>query len=161
APSPETAPKPTPQPEPKPTPKPTPQLKPTPQPEPTPQPKPQAETTARPGGRDGIRPPSHFSPTVRRALREGAPAPQSREPQPELPPPPFAPGDAVEIVPMSPLRKRIAERLVQAQHTAAILTTFNEIDMSSVMALRARYQDAFGEKHGIKLGFMSFFARAC
>ena len=66
-----------------------------------------------------------------------------------------------EVVPMSPLRRRIAERLVEAQHTAAILTTFNEVDMSYIMALRAKYQDDFVKKHGIKLGFMSFFAAAC
>jgi 2-oxoglutarate dehydrogenase E2 component (dihydrolipoamide succinyltransferase) len=62
---------------------------------------------------------------------------------------------------MTPIRKRIAERLVAAQHTAAILTTFNEVDMSAVMALRARFQEPFQAKHGVKLGFMSFFARAC
>ena len=70
-------------------------------------------------------------------------------------------GEGEERVPMTPLRKRIAERLVQAQHTAAILTTFNEIDMSAVMALRAEHKDRFKQKHGINLGFMSFFARAC
>ena len=64
-----------------------------------------------------------------------------------------------EIVPMSPFRRRIAERLVESQQTAAILTTFNEIDMSSVMALRKQHQDAFSEKYGIKLGFMSFFIK--
>lgn len=63
--------------------------------------------------------------------------------------------------PMSRIRKRIAERLVQAQHTAAILTTFNEIDMSAAMALRAQHKDAFQKKYGVGLGFMSFFARAC
>jgi len=62
---------------------------------------------------------------------------------------------------MSRLRKRIAERLVQAQHTAAILTTFNEIDMSAVMALRAAQKERFQKRHGVALGFMSFFARAC
>ncbi len=62
---------------------------------------------------------------------------------------------------MSRIRKRIAERLVAAQHTAAILTTFNEIDCSGIMALRAQYKDRFQQKHGIGLGFMSFFARAC
>lgn len=66
-----------------------------------------------------------------------------------------------ERVPMSRLRQRIAERLVQAQHTAAILTTFNEVDMSAVLALRTRYKQKFTEKHGVALGFMSFFARAC
>ncbi len=62
--------------------------------------------------------------------------------------------------PMSMLRRRIAERLVQAQSTAAILTTFNEIDMTAVMALRAQYKDGFKEKYGISLGFMSFFVKA-
>lgn len=61
---------------------------------------------------------------------------------------------------MSPLRARIAQRLVAAQQEAAMLTTFNEADMSAVMALRAKYQDEFVRKHGIKLGFMSFFAKA-
>jgi 2-oxoglutarate dehydrogenase E2 component (dihydrolipoamide succinyltransferase) len=61
---------------------------------------------------------------------------------------------------MSPLRQRIAERLVAAQHEAAMLTTFNEVDMSAVMALRAKHQDDFVKKHGIKLGFMSFFTKA-
>ena len=61
---------------------------------------------------------------------------------------------------MSPLRQKIAQRLVAAQHEAAMLTTFNEVDMSAVMALRAKYQDDFVKKHGLKLGFMSFFAKA-
>ncbi len=69
--------------------------------------------------------------------------------------------DDVRIVPMNRIRQRIAERLVQAQHTAAILTTFNEIDMSRVIDLRARHKDAFERTHGVKLGFMSLFARAC
>jgi len=62
---------------------------------------------------------------------------------------------------MSRLRKRIAERLKQAQNTAAMLTTFNEVDMSRVMALRSTYKDTFEKKHGVKLGFMSFFVKAC
>jgi 2-oxoglutarate dehydrogenase E2 component (dihydrolipoamide succinyltransferase) len=61
---------------------------------------------------------------------------------------------------MTPLRQKIAQRLVQAQHQAAMLTTFNEVDMSAVMALRAKYQDDFVKKNGLKLGFMSFFAKA-
>ncbi len=69
--------------------------------------------------------------------------------------------EPVEIVPMSSLRRRIAARLVEAQQTAAILTTFNEVDMSGVMALRERYQDRFSKKYDIKLGFMGFFAKAC
>src|SRR5207237_9661815 len=62
---------------------------------------------------------------------------------------------------MSSIRQRIAERLVAAQHTAAILTTFNEADMSAVMALRTRYKELFQKKHGVGLGFLSFFVRAC
>jgi 2-oxoglutarate dehydrogenase E2 component (dihydrolipoamide succinyltransferase) len=65
-----------------------------------------------------------------------------------------------DAVPMSPLRKKIAERLVQAQQTAALLTTFNEVDMSAVMALRSEYKDAFEKKYGVRLGFMSFFVKA-
>jgi 2-oxoglutarate dehydrogenase E2 component (dihydrolipoamide succinyltransferase) len=61
---------------------------------------------------------------------------------------------------MSPLRRKIAQQLVAAQHTAAILTTFNEADMSAVMRLRSEMQDAFTKEHGIKLGFMSFFIKA-
>ena len=66
-----------------------------------------------------------------------------------------------ERVRMTRLRKRIAERLKEAQNTAAMLTTFNEVDMSAVMELRKQYQDGFVKKHGIKLGFMSFFVKAC
>lgn len=65
-----------------------------------------------------------------------------------------------EVVAMSPLRRKIAERLVSAQQTAAILTTFNEVDMSAVMELRSKYGKSFLEKHGVKLGFMSFFVKA-
>jgi len=65
-----------------------------------------------------------------------------------------------QIVPMTPIRRRIAERLVEAQKTAALLTTFNEVDMSAVIALRKEHQEAFQAKHGIKLGFMSFFVKA-
>lgn len=61
---------------------------------------------------------------------------------------------------MTPLRRRIAQRLVNAQQTAAILTTFNEVDMSAVMNLRKQYKDKFVDKHGVKLGFMSFFVKA-
>jgi 2-oxoglutarate dehydrogenase E2 component (dihydrolipoamide succinyltransferase) len=61
---------------------------------------------------------------------------------------------------MTRLRKRIAERLKEAQNTAAMLTTFNEVDMTAVIALRERYQDTFTRKHGVKLGFMGFFVKA-
>jgi 2-oxoglutarate dehydrogenase E2 component (dihydrolipoamide succinyltransferase) len=70
-------------------------------------------------------------------------------------------GPREEKVKMSRLRRRIAERLKEAQNTAAMLTTFNEADMSAVLAMRARLQDSFVKKHGIKLGFMSFFVKAC
>jgi 2-oxoglutarate dehydrogenase E2 component (dihydrolipoamide succinyltransferase) len=63
-------------------------------------------------------------------------------------------------VPMTRLRARIAERLVQAQSTQALLTTFNEVDLTAVQELRARYKDSFEKKHGVKLGFMSFFVKA-
>jgi 2-oxoglutarate dehydrogenase E2 component (dihydrolipoamide succinyltransferase) len=64
-------------------------------------------------------------------------------------------------VPMTTIRKKIAQRLVEAQHNAAILTTFNEIDMSAVMAAREKYKDKFKEAHGVGLGFMGFFVKAC
>lgn len=77
---------------------------------------------------------------------------------------PFLPPEAgqseEEAVPMSPFRRTIAERLVASQHQAALLTTFNEIDMSGVQALRAEVQEEFRAKHGVKLGLMSFFVRA-
>jgi len=64
-----------------------------------------------------------------------------------------------EFVPMSPIRRRIAERLVQAQQSAALLTTFNEVDMSEVIALRQKHREAYLERYGVKLGFMSFFVK--
>jgi len=95
----------------------------------------------------------------------GAPAaaalPAAGVPQTKRPPAVPAATAAEERVPLTRLRKRIAERLVAAQHTAAILTTFNEVDMSAVSALRAQHKDRFEKRHGVKLGFMSFFARAC
>jgi len=66
----------------------------------------------------------------------------------------------VERVPMSPMRRTIARRLVQAQQTAAMLTTFNEVDMTEIIAMRKRYQERFVARYGIKLGFMSFFVKA-
>ena len=72
-----------------------------------------------------------------------------------------ATGAREERVKMSRLRRRIAERLKEAQNTAAMLTTFNEVDMTAVMALRSTYRDAFEKRHGVKLGFMSFFVKAC
>src|SRR6185295_18882543 len=69
-------------------------------------------------------------------------------------------GRPEQRVPMSRLRQRVAERLVQSQSTAAILTTFNEVNMQPVMALRKTYQERFEKEHGVKLGFMSFFVKA-
>jgi 2-oxoglutarate dehydrogenase E2 component (dihydrolipoamide succinyltransferase) len=74
--------------------------------------------------------------------------------------PPRASGEREERVKMTRLRRRIAERLKEAQNSAAMLTTYNEADMSAVMALRQRYRDSFEKKHGIRLGFMSFFVKA-
>jgi len=89
------------------------------------------------------------------------PAPQrAPAPRPAAPSGPRPRADREERVRMTPLHKRVAERLVQAQATAAMLTTFNEVDMGEVMALRKTYQDQFVKKHGVKLGFMSFFVRA-
>lgn len=88
-----------------------------------------------------------------------SPAPSTASPPAPTPRAPVG-DEPVEIVPMTNLRRRIAERLVEAQSTAAILTTFNEIDMSAVMALRERYQERFAKKYGIKIGFMSFFVKA-
>jgi len=82
-----------------------------------------------------------------------APAPKASAPRAEDP--------REERVRMTRLRKRIAERLKEAQNTAAMLTTFNEVDMTALNAARAQYKDGFEKKHGVKLGFMSFFVKAC
>ena len=129
-------------------------------------------------------PPQGFArvmPSARRALKERGLKQEDVEPSgpggrllkedvlrhDEIPPAPAPtgvrapePSGGEEIVPMSPFRRRVAERLLQAQTQAALLTTFNEIDMTNVMALRKQHQDAFQEKYSIKLGFMSFFVKA-
>ncbi len=99
------------------------------------------------------------------AVSTPAPAPVSAKPS--LPPvsapvaaDSAATGRSEERVPMSRLRARVAERLVQAQQTAAILTTFNEVNMQAVIDLRSKYRDRFEKEHGVRLGFMSFFVRA-
>jgi 2-oxoglutarate dehydrogenase E2 component (dihydrolipoamide succinyltransferase) len=109
---------------------------------------------------------------VTRGRPEAAPEPtrEVREQPAAEPPPPApaaraperreAPAGREERVKMTRLRRRIAERLKEAQNTAAILTTYNEADMSAVMALRSRYRDVFEKKHGVRLGFMSFFVKA-
>ncbi|MDF3073277.1 MAG: dihydrolipoyllysine-residue succinyltransferase [Alphaproteobacteria bacterium] len=93
-----------------------------------------------------------------------ASAPAAAAPKPAAPAQPSGPranAAREERVRMSRLRKRIAERLKEAQNTAAMLTTFNEVDMSAIMGLRERVKDQFEKKHGAKLGFMSFFVKAC
>lgn len=91
-------------------------------------------------------------------LEKGKPS-VSSTPSP-APRPTRNPGERETVVPMTRLRKAVADRLVTAQHTAAILTTFNEVDMSAVMAIRSQYKDKFKEEHNVGLGFMSFFTKA-
>ncbi|MFM9469975.1 2-oxo acid dehydrogenase subunit E2, partial [Streptomyces scabiei] len=74
---------------------------------------------------------------------------------------PTAPGARAQSrVPMTRLRQRVAQRLVEAQSTQALLTSFNEVDLGAVMELRTRYKDRFEKENGVKLGFMSFFVKA-
>ncbi|HUN50679.1 MAG TPA: 2-oxoglutarate dehydrogenase complex dihydrolipoyllysine-residue succinyltransferase [Candidatus Sulfotelmatobacter sp.] len=96
---------------------------------------------------------------VLEALARPAAPPSVKAPAAPTGPRPFA--DREERVRMTRLRKRIAERLKEAQNTAAMLTTFNEVDMSHLMAARSQYKDSFEKKHGVRLGFMSFFVKAC
>ncbi len=100
-------------------------------------------------------------------VADGKPAPAAAEPTPaaaaeqrEEPSAQAAPAAREERVRLSRRRRTIARRLVEAQHEAAMLTTFNEVDMGAVMELRARHRDTFKERHGVKLGFMSFFVKA-
>ncbi|MEX1148277.1 MAG: 2-oxoglutarate dehydrogenase complex dihydrolipoyllysine-residue succinyltransferase [Sphingomonadales bacterium] len=86
---------------------------------------------------------------------------EARDSAPAAAPVPARDGDLEERVPMTRLRKRIAQRLKDAQNTAAMLTTYNEVDMSAVMEVRNRYKDMFERKHGVRMGFMSFFVKAC
>ncbi|GAC1403540.1 MAG: 2-oxoglutarate dehydrogenase complex dihydrolipoyllysine-residue succinyltransferase [Novosphingobium sp.] len=94
--------------------------------------------------------------------KQASPAPAATAPAPaSTPAAPAATGERrEERVRMTRLRQTIAKRLKSAQETAALLTTFNDVDMSAVMAARDKYKDAFEKKHGVKLGFMSFFAKA-
>jgi 2-oxoglutarate dehydrogenase E2 component (dihydrolipoamide succinyltransferase) len=108
------------------------------------------------------------------AVGRAAPAAPAPAVAPAKPAPAVAPRTTAAVAPLpatrgsraerevliSPIRQRIAERLVTAQHDAALLTTFNEVDMSEVMALRNKFKDTFHERYGVKLGFMSFFVRA-
>lgn len=89
------------------------------------------------------------------------PAAPARPAAAAKPAPVAAAGRTEQRVPMTRLRTRIAQRLVEAQATQALLTTFNEVDMHALNELRGRYKDAFEKKHGVRLGFMSFFVKAC
>lgn len=108
---------------------------------------PRAETAATRGETQKPAPPQ----------RAGQPSPQGSDAPRETG---ASKGRPEEVVPMSKLRRTVAERLVEAQRNAALLTTFNEIDMSGVMALRKEHGEAFQKKYGVKLGFMSFFVKA-
>jgi len=144
-----------------------------------------ATQSSRPETRPGASEPT-LMPAARRAMAQAGLGPQQVEPsgpggrvlkedvqraaagiisRAQAPAPEQAPAATTgprheEAVPMSMLRKRVAQRLVEAQQTAAMLTTFNEADLSAVLQLRKEYNDAFEKKHGIKLGFMSFFVKA-
>jgi 2-oxoglutarate dehydrogenase E2 component (dihydrolipoamide succinyltransferase) len=123
------------------------------------------ESAPAPAAKTAEAPPPAAAPVAAAAPQvkpAAAPAPEVKA----APPPvttvraPAAAAGRVTRKKMSPLRKKIADQLVSAQRTAAILTTFNECDMSNVMALRSKLQDSFVAKHGVKLGFMSFFIKA-
>ena len=123
-------------------------------------------------GAEGVQGAPSKESTQRTASAPGTPTGPSTPPVPSAPAVPSAPtGPSApsapaghreeQRVPMTRLRARIAERLVEAQHAAAMLTTFNEVDMSAVMSARSRYGELFKRRHGVKLGFMSFFIKAC
>lgn len=97
---------------------------------------------------------------VLKHLEQGAAAKKKTAPGVASPQPAENKGEREKVVPMSRLRQAIARRLVEAQHTAAILTTFNEVDMSQVMNLRSEFKEKFEKNHQVRLGFMSFFVKA-
>jgi 2-oxoglutarate dehydrogenase E2 component (dihydrolipoamide succinyltransferase) len=97
-----------------------------------------------------------------RAQQSAPVAAQAPSPTPlQAPPPPRPPQEREERVRMTRLRQTIARRLKEAQESAAMLTTFNEVDMGAVMAMRSHYKDVFEKRHGVRLGFMSFFVKSC
>ena len=145
--------------------------------------KPATEPKAAPAPSEGRDPSSpHVMPAAARALAETRVQPETVKPtgpggrvlkedvlratdakaptEPAKPAPPSVGDRQDEVVPMSRLRRTVAERLVQIQQTAALLTTFNEVDMSAIMALRTEFGEVFLKKHNVKLGFMSFFVKA-
>ncbi|MEX0742141.1 MAG: 2-oxoglutarate dehydrogenase complex dihydrolipoyllysine-residue succinyltransferase [Phycisphaeraceae bacterium] len=140
-----------------------PKKRPEPEAEPEPSPKPSAAATASAGPdrsddrgierrTEKATPPQDAGPAQPLALREAEVEKAQQQSAVD--------GREEELVNMSPLRRMVADRLIQAQQTAALLTTFNEIDMSAIMSLRKRYRDTFQERYGVKLGFMSFFIKA-
>jgi 2-oxoglutarate dehydrogenase E2 component (dihydrolipoamide succinyltransferase) len=133
---------------------------------PAPPPAPAPAPAAAPPSPAPASPPAPAPPAKKKAAKqptppgEAAPAPAPAPPPDEAAPAVVSSDSRVTRKPLSPLRRKIAAQLVTAQHTAAILTTFNECDMSAVMALRKQTQEAFQKQHGVKLGFMSFFVKA-
>jgi 2-oxoglutarate dehydrogenase E2 component (dihydrolipoamide succinyltransferase) len=115
-------------------------------------------------GRDGRVTKGDVLEAMNKLTAPAAPAPAARPPLQQPPPPvnveQLLTGRPEQRVPMSRLRQRVAERLVQSQSTAAILTTFNEVNMAPVMEMRKKYQERFEKEHGTRLGFMSFFVKA-
>jgi 2-oxoglutarate dehydrogenase E2 component (dihydrolipoamide succinyltransferase) len=105
--------------------------------------------------------PATASGAAKNGAAAASPAPVSTPAVPSPPPAVARGARADQRVPMTRLRSRIAERMVQAQATQALLTSFNEVDLKAVNELRSRYKDAFEKQHGVKLGFMSFFTKAC
>ncbi len=142
-----------------------------------------AAPARRDNGDGGAHATRRLSPSMRRAQREETtPPPVAADPGPaaraptaaaapappataasvpaRAPAPPVQGDQREDVVPMTPIRKRIAQRLLEAQQSAAALTSFNEVDMTRVIALRDRFKQEFADRHGVKLGFMSFFAKA-
>ncbi len=112
-------------------------------------------------GKDGRVTKGDMMAAIERAASQPTPVPQTAAAIHARAPSPADDASREERVKMTRLRQTIARRLKDAQNTAAMLTTFNEVDMSHVMALRNQYRDLFEKKHGVKLGFMGFFVRAC
>jgi 2-oxoglutarate dehydrogenase E2 component (dihydrolipoamide succinyltransferase) len=135
---------------------------------PQPEAKPEARAEAKPAAQAEPRaepqaaskPAPEAVPTPERRAPQAPPAAAQRPAPAEVRAPARRPEGREERVKMTRLRRRIAERLKEAQNTAAILTTYNEADMSAVMELRKRYRETFEKRHGVRLGFMSFFVKA-
>ena len=117
--------------------------------------------TVQGSGKDGRVTKGDMMAAIERAASTPTPVPQPAAAVQVRAPSPADDAAREERVRMTRLRQTIARRLKDAQNTAAMLTTFNEVDMSAVMALRNQYKDQFEKRHGVKLGFMGFFVRAC